>query len=87
MARQLRIHVPGGLYHVILRGNGGQDVFFEDEDHYRLYLLMQEGVERFGHRIHGYCLMTNHLLWVPKTHCRSDHGYVDTLGPRHPVGR
>ena len=55
MARRSRIHVPGGLYHVILRGNGGQDIFFGDEDRYRLYLLLQEGVERFGHRIHGFC--------------------------------
>jgi len=28
MARKPRIHIPGGLYHVMLRGNGGQDIFF-----------------------------------------------------------
>ncbi len=61
MARRSRIHVPGGLYHVILRGNGGQDVFFGDEHRYRLYLLMQEGVGGFGHRIHSFCVMTNLL--------------------------
>jgi hypothetical protein len=26
-----RIHLPGGLYHVILLGNGGQPVFLTDE--------------------------------------------------------
>ncbi len=26
-------------------------------------------------------------LWVPKTHWWSDHGHVDTLGPRQPQGR
>ena len=61
MARKPRIHVPGGVYHVILRGNGGQDIFFCNEDRYRLYLLVQEGVIRFGYRVHGFCLMTNHL--------------------------
>ncbi len=61
MARKPRVHLPGGVYHVMLRGNGGQDVFFLDEDRYRWYLLAQEGVERYGHRIHGFCLMTNHV--------------------------
>jgi len=28
MARKPRLHVPGGFYHVILRGNGGQDIFY-----------------------------------------------------------
>ncbi len=61
MARKPRLHVPGGLYHVMLRGNGGQDIFFDDEDRYRLYLLIQQGMERYGHRIHGFCCMTNHI--------------------------
>lgn len=61
MARKPRIHVPGGVYHVMLRGNGGQDIFTDDDDYYHLYLLLQEGLERYGHRIHGFCCMTNHI--------------------------
>jgi REP element-mobilizing transposase RayT len=61
MARKPRIHAPGACYHVILRGNGKQDIFFDAPDRYRFYLLLQEGVERFGHRIHAFCLMTNHV--------------------------
>jgi putative transposase len=61
MARKPRLHVPGGLYHVMLRGNGGQDIFSDDEDRYYLYLLIQQGVERYGHRVHGFCCMTNHI--------------------------
>ena len=61
MARKPRVHVVGGLYHVMLRGNGGEDIFFSDENRYHLYLLIQEGVERFGYRIHAFCLMDNHL--------------------------
>lgn len=45
----------------MLHGNGGQDIFFHDEDQYHLYLLIQQGVERFGHRIHGFCCMPNHI--------------------------
>ena len=44
----------------MLRCNGGQDIFFLDQDRYRWSLLIQEGVERHRHRIHGFCLMTNH---------------------------
>ena len=61
MARKPRVHFPAALYHVMLRGNGGQDIFFEDADRYRFYLLLQQGVERYGHRIHAFCLMSNHI--------------------------
>ena len=61
MARKPRIHLPGGLYHVIFRGNGGQDVFLTDADYCRFYLLLQEGTFRFGYRVHAFCLMTNHI--------------------------
>jgi REP element-mobilizing transposase RayT len=61
MARKPRIHYPGALYHVILRGNARQDIFLGDEDRSRYFLLFQEGIERFGHRVHAYSLMTNHV--------------------------
>jgi len=61
MARKPRIHVSGGLYHVMLRGNGGQDIFFAPEDRHQLFFLIQEGIERFGHRVHAFCLMDNHI--------------------------
>jgi REP element-mobilizing transposase RayT len=61
MARKKRIHVPGGIYHVMMRGNGGQDIFFADRDRYRFYLLLQEGTIRFDYRVHAFCLMDNHV--------------------------
>ena len=64
MVRKQRIHIEGGYYHVMLRGNGGADIFFLDEDRLHFYMLLQEGVERFGHRIHAFCLMGNHVHLV-----------------------
>lgn len=64
MARKPRIHYPGAFYHVTLRGNGKQDIFFEEQDRYRFYLLLQEGVERYHHQVHAFCLMTNHIHLV-----------------------
>jgi len=61
MPRKTRIHYPGATYHVILRGNAGAPIFFEDNDRYRLYLFLQQASERFRCRIHGFCLMTNHI--------------------------
>jgi hypothetical protein len=37
MARRQRVHYPGGLYHVIARGNRGHKVFRRAQD-YRVYL-------------------------------------------------
>jgi REP element-mobilizing transposase RayT len=64
MARKQRIHFPGAFYHVILRGNAGDPIFFDDRDRYRLYLIIQYAVEKFRCRIHAFCLMRNHLHLV-----------------------
>lgn len=61
MARKPRIHLDGALYHVMLRGNGGQPIFLIDEDRDAFEDLVAEGVSRFGHRIHAYCWMGNHV--------------------------
>ena len=61
MARKPRLHYTGAVYHVMVRGNGGQNIFADDEDRHRFYLFLQEGVEKFGHRIHAFCFMSNHV--------------------------
>jgi len=48
MARKPRFHYSGAFYHVILSGNGGQDIFFSKNDSTKFYLLLQEGIERGG---------------------------------------
>jgi REP element-mobilizing transposase RayT len=77
MARKPRLHVPGGLYHIIWRGNRQQNVFVDDEDRERFYALLSEGVERFGYRVHGYCLMGNHI------HLAVQAGKEPLSGPLH----
>jgi hypothetical protein len=47
MARKPRIHYPGALYHVMLRGNGGEEIFFEDDDR-RHFLKLVEAVPALG---------------------------------------
>jgi len=45
----------------MLRGNAGQDIVFTPADRRCLYGLMEEGVARFGYRVHAFCLMRNQL--------------------------
>ena len=39
MARKPLVHVPRGIYHVMLRGNGGQEIFSAAEDREEIYRL------------------------------------------------
>lgn len=64
MARKPRLHFPGAIYHVSLRSNGPQAVFSDAVDYTRLLLLIQEGIEKFGHRVHAYCLLPDRLRLV-----------------------
>ena len=59
MARKPRLRVPGGLYHVLLRGNARQDVLFSPADRALFYALLADGVARFGCRVFAFCLLTN----------------------------
>jgi REP element-mobilizing transposase RayT len=60
MPRKPRIHLPGGFYHVMLRGNGGQDIFLDPQDGRLFLTILAEAAERSGMRIHAWCLMPNH---------------------------
>ena len=64
MARRLRLHVPGGFYHVTLRGNHRQPIFFSAADRELLDRIVGDAVARSGARIHAYCWMTNHVHMV-----------------------
>jgi len=61
MPRPPRLHVPGGVYHVILRGNHRQPIFHEPSDRAMLDGLVADSLGRFGARAHAYCWMTNHV--------------------------
>ena len=53
MARQWRIEVPGAIYHVISRGNGGQDIFLTDDDREMFLGLLEVLSERFTIEIYA----------------------------------
>ena len=67
MARQWRIEYPGALYHVLSRGNGGQDIFYSDNDCDLFLSLLEELIGRFNVEVHAYVLMSNHYHLLLKT--------------------
>jgi REP element-mobilizing transposase RayT len=70
MARPLRIQFPGGVYHVISRGNARQAIFDDDADRQRFLRALNLAASTLGWRLFAYCLMTNHY-----------HLCVETPGP------
>ena len=67
----------------MLRGNDGQPIFFSDGDRYQMCLLMQEGIERFGHSIFSYCFMTNHVHFAIKVNDTSLSSIIQNLAFRY----
>ena len=67
MARPLRVEYPGAFYHVINRGNAGEDVFKSLRDREKFLEYLEVATSRFFIRIHTYCLMTNHYHLLVET--------------------
>jgi REP element-mobilizing transposase RayT len=64
MPRRLRVHIPGGFYHVTLRGNHRQPVFRCDGDRDLLNRIVARAMEKYQARLHAYCWMSNHLHFL-----------------------
>ena len=60
MGRPHRIQGPGLWYHVVNRGGSRRPIFLDDRDRVEFLRLLDVVHERFGVRVHAYCLMTNH---------------------------
>lgn len=61
MARKLRVHYKGALYHVICRGNNREEVFKGDYDKLEYLDLIEKYKERYDFRLYAYCIMDNHV--------------------------
>jgi len=61
MARPWRIQFPGAAYHVMARGNDGQDIFVDDDDRLDMLGLLGRMSSRFNTEVLAFCLMTNHF--------------------------
>jgi putative transposase len=67
MARQWRIEFEVALYHALSRGNGRQDIFYDDQDRHLFLKTVGEMSERFEIDVFAYALMGNHYHLLLKT--------------------
>jgi REP element-mobilizing transposase RayT len=56
-----------GIYHVVLRGINGQNIFEDDEDNIRFLETLEKYRTINGYSVLAYCLMGNHLHLLLKT--------------------
>lgn len=99
MPRTARAVAANGLYHVLNRGNGRQDLFHKPQDYQAFLRVLAEGLERYPVDLMCYCLMSNHwhlvlrprtakalgqlMGWVGVTHVRRHHEHYHTRGGGH----
>ena len=67
MARPLRVEIAGGLYHVTSRGDGREDIYFDDVDRQAWLQILGQVCERFNWVCHAWCQMSNHYHLVLET--------------------
>ena len=53
MTRQLRFEYPGAVYHVMARGNGGDDVFVTNDDRKSFLFRLGQVCASPGWKVHA----------------------------------
>jgi REP element-mobilizing transposase RayT len=61
MSRQRRKLSSSQIYHIMLRGNSGRDIFIDDEDRHRFLNILTDKKKDNEFVIYAYCLMDNHI--------------------------
>jgi putative transposase len=81
MSRPLRIEYPGAFYHVTSRGNERNPIYQTEKNYERFLNYLGSATERYGAKIHCFCLMPNHyhlLLETPKGNLHSILHHLNT---------
>jgi len=96
MPRITRGLTDGGIYHVLNRGNGRQEIFHKDGDFAAFIELLRLARERHPVTMLGYCLIPNHfhllleaekgselsrfMQWLMTSHVRRYHRHYRSSG-------
>ncbi len=67
MARPLRIEYKGAVYHILSRGNQGEQIFSDDGDREYFVEILQRAVQKYGIEVYAYCIMGNHYHLIIST--------------------
>ena len=84
MPRRARLVIPGIPLHIIQRGNNRSVCFYTEVDYQRYLETFAVQADKYGCRIHAYCLMTNHVhLLVTPARTDSAALMMKHLGQRY----
>jgi len=61
MPRQARKKSATGIYHIMLRGIDGRNIFLDDEDRSKFIEKLLSAKQNANFKLYGYCLMDNHV--------------------------
>jgi putative transposase len=81
MARALRVEYEGAFYHVTSRGNDRKRIFFNKTDYSKFKAYLEEGIKKFGYKLHAYVLMSNHyhlLIETPNSNISKIMHYLNS---------
>jgi REP element-mobilizing transposase RayT len=67
MPRRLRLQYSGAIYHLMARGNGGQEIVCDDADRERLVEYLGREAIRCSWQVYAFVIMSNHLHAVLRT--------------------
>ena len=70
MSRFPRKFANSQIYHIILKGIDGQDIFYDDQDKEIFLKQISITKQSFNYVVYSYCLMSNHIHLVIK--CKDD---------------
>lgn len=61
MPRKARIISKSEIYHIVIRGNNKQNLFYYDQDYSFFLKRLSKYIEETNIELYAYCLMTNHV--------------------------
>ncbi len=67
MALPLRFAYKGALYHIRIRGNERNTIYFTDADYQKFKAYIAQAIEKYHCLVHCYILMNNHVHLVIET--------------------
>ena len=67
MARPLRLAFEDAVYHITVRGNRREDIFYTDKDRTVFLEKLNETSNKYSFICYAYCLMDNHYHLFIKT--------------------
>jgi len=61
MPRQRRAYSSTQIYHIMVRGNAGRDIFLDDDDKKQFLRILSRKKRQTEFKLYAFCLMKNHF--------------------------